>query len=591
VCRSTDEENIEEVGVNRMINLLTRGVCITVLCALSAAVAAPFGGATVPAEIKRLLPADCILLGYAGSMQDMHQAMVASVSDVEPQMSMMVAMVGPSTMLNMMVRTEKGGMGSGAVKIDGAGAVFVGGADAETGEPLNGIIFEVADADGLVSSQPTMVLTRLPKTNWVCLSNRAYTLPTSPSTVGNGMVDATMAVNFDQAKAINVYKNEIESLLSGMVISMPTGVLSAEQESLVARSQASNIAKMKMFMDMISAWDLGIDLNGADLDILARIVPTDQANVSTGRPALKELSRLIPADMPIAGVMNREVITVMMEMSKNDLEVLPVAIRAKMESLMSVSAAGVDTIKNGVAFGASLSKKGLNVVQIMDTDNPEAALAWTKKVWSQLLAADMGVTATPIQILTGKGIGYSVKIDATKLMKTYGMGDMMPPVAAGEPDPMAMVQGMIDDMMSPEGMPVRYLIEGNYLLCVMGNDKLAAARALLRTGGASNAVSAALADPLASPIFAMAMDVREAITGGMGFARAVMGPMGAMLPPVAPVGDPVMLTMVGSTEGTTWDQIRIKTNMKDWYTMYQQFQAASQPSNRPVAQGDSDSGM
>ena len=52
------------------------------------------------------------------------------------------------------------------------------------------------------------------------------------------------------------------------------------------------------------------------------------------------------------------------------------------------------------------------------------------------------------------------------------------------------------------------------------------------------------------------MDIREVIDGSMGFARAIMGPMGAMLPPAAPAGGPVMLTMVGSTEGTTWDQIR-----------------------------------
>jgi hypothetical protein len=213
-----------------MKNLMIRGAGIAVAMALSAAVAAaPFGAATVPAEINRLVPADCFLLGYAGSLQNMQQAMVATVTDVEPQMAMMVAMAGPSTMLNMMVRQENGGMGSGAVKIDGAAAVFLGGADAETGEPLNGIIFEVADADGLVSSQPTMVLTRLPETNWVCLSNRAYTLPTSPSTMGNGMVNATLAASFDQVKAIKEFKSQIDGLLAMMQKPLPKGMLPPEQ--------------------------------------------------------------------------------------------------------------------------------------------------------------------------------------------------------------------------------------------------------------------------------------------------------------------------------------------------------------------------
>lgn len=575
-----------------MKNLLIRGVGLAMAMSLSAAVAAaPFGAATVPAEINRMVPADCFLLGYSGSLQKMQQAMVATVTDVEPQMAMMVAMAGPSTMLNMMVRKENGGMGSGGVKIDGAAAVFVGGADAETGDPLSGIIFEVADADGLVSSQPTMVLTRLPETNWVCLSNRAYTLPTSPSTMGNGMVNATLAANFDQAKAIKEFKSEIHGMLAMMQNPLPKGMLPPEQEDMLNRSQAANAAKMQMFMDLISAWDLGIDLNGADLDILARIVPTDHANVSTGTPALKELSRFIPADMPIAGVMNHAVISVMMEMSQGDIEQFSPAARAKLEALMPVWTSGLETMKSGVAFGMSIGDKGLNVVQVMDSDDPEAALAAVQNGWTALLAADIGVNATPIEILRGKGIGYSIKIDAKQLMTSLGMSDMMPPVAAGQPDPMAMMQGMIDDVMSSDGMPMRCFIEGNNILTVMGNANLASARALVKAGGADNAVSTALADTLAPPTFALVMDIREVIDGSMGFARAIMGPMGAMLPPAAPAGGPVMLTMVGSTEGTTWDQIRIKTNVKDWYAMIQQFQAEYQPPARPVAKAKANEDM
>ncbi|MDG2477095.1 MAG: hypothetical protein P8M32_04265 [Phycisphaerales bacterium] len=575
-----------------MKNLLIRGVGLAMAMSLSAAVAAaPFGAATVPAEINRMVPADCFLLGYSGSLQKMQQAMVATVTDVRPQMAMMVAMAGPSTMLNMMVRKENGGMGSGGVKIDGAAAVFVGGADAETGDPLSGIIFEVADADGLVSSQPTMVLTRLPETNWVCLSNRAYTLPTSPSTMGNGMVNATLAANFDQAKAIKEFKSEIHGMLAMMQNPLPKGMLPPEQEDMLNRSQAANAAKMQMFMDLISAWDLGIDLNGADLDILARIVPTDHANVSTGTPALKELSRFIPADMPIAGVMNHAVISVMMEMSQGDIEQFSPAARAKLEALMPVWTSGLETMKSGVAFGMSIGDKGLNVVQVMDSDDPEAALAAVQNGWTALLAADIGVNATPIEILRGKGIGYSIKIDAKQLMTSLGMSDMMPPVAAGQPDPMAMMQGMIDDVMSSDGMPMRCFIEGNNILTVMGNANLASARALVKAGGADNAVSTALADTLAPPTFALVMDIREVIDGSMGFARAIMGPMGAMLPPAAPAGGPVMLTMVGSTEGTTWDQIRIKTNVKDWYAMIQQFQAEYQPPARPVAKAKANEDM
>jgi hypothetical protein len=52
-----------------------------------------------------------------------------------------------------------------------------------------------------------------------------------------------------------------------------------------------------------------------------------------------------------------------------------------------------------------------------------------------------------------------------------------------------------------------------------------------------------------------------------------------MLPPSVPAGNPVRLTVVGSSNGKTWDQIRIRTNMKDWYAMIKQMQAP------PVASG------
>jgi hypothetical protein len=35
--------------------------------------------------------------------------------------------------------------------------------------------------------------------------------------------------------------------------------------------------------------------------------------------------------------------------------------------------------------------------------------------------------------------------------------------------------------------------------------------------------------------------------------------------------------MVGSSNGKTWDQVRIRTNIKDWYAMVKQFQMQAQP--------------
>ena len=576
-----------------MNDVLSRGIGIAVAMSLSAVVAAaPFGTTTVPAEISRMVPSDCYLLAYTDSLQDMQKAMVGSVSAVEPQMAMMVAMAGPATMLNMMVRQEGGGMGSGAVKMDGAAAMFMGAVDPETGKPLTGMIFEVADAEGLVSSQPTMTLIRLPDTNWVCLASRAYALPSTPSTLGDGMIDATMSANFDQARAMEEFKDQIDGLLGMMQMpAIPADALPAGQMAMMQRAQAANVAKFRMFMDMISAWDIGIDLNGADLDVLMRIVPTDLAMISKATPGLKQLARLVPGDMPISGVMNNDVITMMMEMSKSDFELMPPEPRAKMEALWPIWTSCLATMKSGMSFGVSFGEKGIEVVSVMDTDNPDAALAAVEKGWSGLLAADIGINATPLKIRRGKGVGYLVTLDAKQLMATFGMDGMMPPPAEGQPDPMAMMQGMLDGFVGESGMPVRYLVEGNHIVTVMGNARIASARTLVSSGGSNNSLSDVLADSLAPPIYAVAMDVRQVIDGSIEMARALMGPMGAMLPPAAPEGGPVLLTMVGSTEGTTWDQVRIQTNMKDWYVMIQEFKEAFQPPAKPLAKAAPDGGV
>ncbi|MDP6478470.1 MAG: hypothetical protein QGI75_00320 [Phycisphaerales bacterium] len=572
--------------------LLSRGLGVAAAMTLAAVVAAaPFGKAAVPTEISRMVPAGCYLLGYTDSLQDLQQAMLGSVSAVEPQMAPMVAMGGPATLLNMMVMKEGGGMGSGGVKVDGAAAMFMGPADPETGEPLTGVIFEVADAEGLVSTQPTSTLVRLPETNWVCLASRGYTLPSTPSSLGGGMLDSTISANIDQATVVKEFKTEIDNMLAMMQRPLPEGALSADQWAIMQRSQAANAAKLKMFMDMISKWDIGIDLNGADLDVLMRMVPTDQSMITKGTPGLQAVARFVPGDMPITGVANGDVISMMMEMSKADFEVMPPDVRAKMEALMPIWTSCLDSMKTGVGFGMSFGEKGIEVVTVMDTDEPDAALAAIEKGWAALLKADIGVDAKPLQIMRGKGAGYLVTLDAKQLMAMVGMDSMIPPPAEGQPDPMAMVQGMLDDFMGADGMPVRYLVEGNHIVSVVGNGRLVSARALVASGGADNSLSDLLTDPLAAPTWAVSVDVRQAIDGGLGFARALMGPMGAMLPPAAPAGEPVLLTMVGSTEGTTWDQIRIQTNMKAWYAMIQEFKQAFQPPAKPIAEATPASSM
>ena len=569
--------------------LLSRaaGVSAAVVVA-SAASATPFGEVSLPESINKLVPDGAYVLGYTDSLQDMQQAMVGTVSAVEPQMAMMVAMGGPATMLNMMVMKEGGAMGSAGVKADGAAAFFMAPADPETGQPLTGMIFEVEDAEGLVSTQPTMSIVRLPGTNWISLASSPYTLSSAPSALGDGMMSATVSANIDQQLLVQEYRPQIEGFLNMLQQPVPEGMLPPEQEEMLQRSQELNAAKIKKFLDMFKSWDIGIDLNGPELDVLARSVPTDSSKLLKGSSGLAALARLIPSDMAITGVAGIDSVQAMVEMSEMDFQALPPVARAKMESLMPVWMACLGTMKSGFAFGMSFSEKGLEMVSVMDTPDADAALEAVKIGWDALLATDIGVTATPLQIMRGKGVGYSVKLDAKQMLDFIGAAGMMPPAAPGQPDPAVMMQAMFNGFTGPDGMMVRYLVENGHIVTVIGNARLASARTLVADGGSDNHLSEMVSNALAAPTWAAIFEVRQLVGEGLGMARTMMGPMGAMLPPAIPNGAPVQMTLVGSGNGTSWDQVRVRTNLKDWYTMIQEMQQAFQP--KPVATVDTNEG-
>ena len=128
-------------------------------------------------------------------------------------------------------------------------------------------------------------------------------------------------------------------------------------------------------------------------------------------------------------------------------------------------------------------------------------------------------------------------------------------------------------MSGPDGMHVQYSIHGNLIVNQIGSEHSFIDAASLGSNAAGNEITALLEKPLAAPIWAVQMDVRKVAQDGLSFLRRMMGPMGAMLPDSIPTGDPVPMSMVASSDGIAWDQVRMRTNLKDWYTMIMQLQA------------------
>ncbi len=261
-----------------------------------------------------------------------------------------------------------------------------------------------------------------------------------------------------------------------------------------------------------------------------------------------------------------------------DTSGLPAEVRAKFDALMPVWMQGLATIKTGMAGGMSFNEKGISIVTVQDTDDPAAAIALAKAGLDALNKADIGIQMEPMTV-AGNGVGYRMKFNMSQMMDGMGMGGMIPPAQPGQPDPTAMMQNMIDGMFGPDGMSLQYLIEGKYVIAVMGNASATDARKSVASGGADNPLSKSMADSLAKTNWGMVMDVRTVANEGLGMLRTMLGPMGAMLPPSLPSGKPVPMSFIGSTNGTTWGQIRIRTNMKSWYDLIQAMQKMESKAN------------
>ena len=494
-------------------------------------------------------------------------------------MAMVVAMGGPATQINMMVKKEGGPPGSGGVDTKSPVAFFIGKPDPATGAPVMGTIFKVADAATLQATQPTMKLMKLPGSNWVSLSSTTYTLPSSASALGAGMLDATMSVNIDQKLAREIFKDQIDMALSSMEMDLPEGALPPSQMEMLKQSQAANVARARAFIDSINEWNVGIDLNGPELDMLLRVTPADESQIAKPAAKMDRLSRLIPRGMAINFVFDTSVMKMLMESSvMMDTSGLPAEVRAKFDALMPVWMQGLATIKTGMAGGMSFNEKGISIVTVQDTDDPAAAIALAKAGLDALNKADIGIQMEPMTV-AGNGVGYRMKFNMSQMMDGMGMGGMIPPVQPGQPDPTAMMQNMIDGMFGPDGMSLQYLIEGKYVIAVMGNASATDARKSVASGGADNPLSKSMADSLAKTNWGMVMDVRTVANEGLGMLRTMLGPMGAMLPPSLPSGKPVPMSFIGSTNGTTWGQMRIRTNMKSWYDLIQAMQKMESKAN------------
>jgi hypothetical protein len=565
------------------------GIALT-LAVTAVAAAMPFSMVSVPKDVTALLPEGAYVLGYTESIEGLQQDLLKTVTAVEPQMAMMVAMAGPVSSLNMLVKKEGKGPGSSGMVTDAGVAFFAGPQDPATGSPISGVIFKVADTSSLAASQPGMHIVSLPGSNWAALSNAPYTPANASSSLSSGMLGASVSANIDQAKLLQEYGPMIDGMLA-MMQQVPPG-LSEEDAVTMRRLQEANAAKVRMFMHMISKWNIGINFDGPVLDALVRMTPTDLNMLTKPGAGLQALARMVPGDMPMTAVLDLSSLKLMMEMSRGDLNSLPPEAKAKMEALWPKWVKPLSTVKTGVAMGMSFSDKGLEVVSVADTTDPSALLQDTREAWQALLAADIGVSGTEIKVLRGTGIGYLVKIDANKMMDTMGMSGMsgmMPPAREGQPDPMAMLQTMVDTFWGADGLPVRYLIEGDHMVTVIGNSRLVETRKLAADGGADNDLSKLFGDTLAPSTYAIDLDIRQLAGDGLRMAQPMLGPMAAMLPPSIPAGDPVRLSIVGSSNGKTWDQIRIRTNMKNWYAMIQQMQAppvASRATEGSIAVGD-----
>ena len=552
-------------------------------------IAADFGPANAPTGAARLVPDGAWAVVYTPSIKHLLQEITPLAQKADPASSQQLAMA--PMMLGMLATSGESVDGHPAppakFHLDRPVLVAFGPVDHETQAP-NFTLIMSADKAGDVRPQPygpmgQMHTTHASGSDYVSFSTLKYEAAASANALCDNLFQADLSINVDQAAVVKAYGPQIEGMLAMLSSQSPfvgkkeTDEQRAQAASL-ARIQAANAKQLRMFLDGFDTWSVGIDLDGTKLDTLMQYVLTSDSafprSEAMDKEGMEALCRRVPNGFPIVAALGSSSLVDMLDLSMDfNKSIYSPEVQAKLKPLMPIFKKTMSDIRSGMAIGMGFGEKGVSIVEVVDVDNTADYLKLTTACFDALAKADLGLSVKDLPMVLGDGKGYTMTIDAQKMMNTFGMGDMSALMQSGGPDGKSSPQAMMESFMGGDSVELRYITHGDDVSIVGGNDRrlVGKARKALKNADGGSALIEAIDAAWASPTWALSMEVRLLSTEMYHIILAAAGPARVMLPTKLPEGNPVPLLMAGSVNDHG-EQVRIKTDLADWMDWVDQIQ-------------------
>ena len=518
---------------------------LIVILGLHASAFASSGSVQIPDAMKQHVPDDTVLLVYTPSIQKLLDAVGKTAASIDPQMAMLTQMV-PMMTMSMFQRT---GNKPAAMDMNEAAMLAISPGDkGPDGDPAMTVMVGFkGGADGVkMSGDDQMRVEPVAGSNMAMITNAASnTKRGGATTIFNNIPHGEISIAFDQEKFVKIYGPMVMEMMTDMAaMENQPGKPADPQMQIMQAQMKQSMNQIKAFMDMFKSMDMAMTFDNGTVNTTVRWIPTDDSEKASGSADLAKHADVMVDGSFVSMVMSKSAVECMISMQQSYTDsTATTGFQKAMDAIYVIARNSVREMEGSTGFSYGLNDKGIWALQLMKVQSTQAYLADISEAMKKLDDSDIGFSVSNLQLLDGKGAGYTVRLDMDKMMNSLGYGAML------QENDMKQLAAIVNAAMGGDvGMQIRYFHDGNRIAMVAGRNgkMIGRAKQLLRGegNGAPNTLTSLATTAEGSPTMVMALDIRSMTGDLLSFLHTVPAISSEMadMPLSLPEGDPIEMT-------------------------------------------------
>jgi len=345
----------------------------------------------------------------------------------------------------------------------------------------------------------------------------AYKSGSKPCKLLATLPGADVVMRVDLESLIARYKDDI-----GMVMEMMSDEMMAEAEregAGAAQAIEPMIAFIHQVVDSARLADVTLNIDGTKVDVRSALTVGQGTplgkSVAMGSAALPSLAGFLPASHPVAALMSFDMeamIKMFMPMYDAMAEEMPEEFGEAFKGTMRANLEMAALIGDGIAFSIGTGSKGIEVLQVVTSDDPAALV----EKWVQTLQADylkdMGLV---FKVGDAKAVAGAATVRQATVTMDWDVFSEMFGAPAGMAD---MVEPMLEAMFGSKDLKFSLGTSGKNVVMALGGDGTLFEKSIAGAG-AKGVLGNTLKRAGAAPAFVYAMDLRGVMKSASAMAE------------------------------------------------------------------------